>query len=154
MSVKGQFTFNSTLEEKTNQYQQVTSHIQPFRDITPGGGAYFVRFFFNYYRSGSSGLFVVNRMKAMFTNQTMNNHIGVLKTMLVFSPSRRNSEFLPGLTSHFSFQLIYNISDPKNLLTCWQCGKYLSSLEYSFCTNLSDISRLERRKRSVVSVLY
>ena len=110
--------------------------------------------FFDYYRSGSSGLLVVNRMKAMFTNQTMNNHIGVLKTMLVFSPSRRNSEFLPALTSHFSFQLIYNISDPKNLLTCWQCGKYLSSLEYSFCTNLSDISRLERRKRSVVSVLY
>ncbi|OBZ78306.1 hypothetical protein A0H81_02659 [Grifola frondosa] len=41
LSVKSQFTFNSTLEERTAVYQTVSDHIQAFRDITPGSGAYF-----------------------------------------------------------------------------------------------------------------
>lgn len=42
LSVKGQFNFNSTLEEKKAQYIEVSRHIQAFRDITSGSGAYFV----------------------------------------------------------------------------------------------------------------
>ncbi|KAK7689560.1 hypothetical protein QCA50_007352 [Cerrena zonata] len=41
LSVKGQFNFNSTLEERKFQYSEVARHIQAFRDITPGSGAYF-----------------------------------------------------------------------------------------------------------------
>ncbi|KAI0938398.1 hypothetical protein AcW1_001860 [Taiwanofungus camphoratus] len=41
LSVKGHWNWNSTLEERTEQYQLVTDHAQAFRDITPGSGAYF-----------------------------------------------------------------------------------------------------------------
>ncbi len=41
-SVPGQFHFNSTLEERKSVYEEVSQHIQVFRDLTPGSGAYFV----------------------------------------------------------------------------------------------------------------
>ncbi|THH00708.1 hypothetical protein EW026_g1844 [Hermanssonia centrifuga] len=40
-SVPGQFHFNSTLEERKSVYEEVSQHIQVFRDLTPGSGAYF-----------------------------------------------------------------------------------------------------------------
>ena len=44
-SVKWQFQYNDTLAEKTAGYQAVSAHIQKFRDLTPGSGAYFVSIF-------------------------------------------------------------------------------------------------------------
>ncbi|OBZ77659.1 6-hydroxy-D-nicotine oxidase [Grifola frondosa] len=41
LGLRSQFTFNSTLEERTAVYQTVSDHTQTFRDITPGSGAYF-----------------------------------------------------------------------------------------------------------------
>ena len=42
LSVKWQFSYNDTLESRTAGYQTLTEHVQKFRDLTPGSGAYFV----------------------------------------------------------------------------------------------------------------
>ena len=42
-TIEGRFYFNSTLDERLSQYAQVNQHIQVFRDLTQGSGAYFVR---------------------------------------------------------------------------------------------------------------
>ncbi|KAI0765219.1 FAD-binding domain-containing protein [Fomes fomentarius] len=41
LSIKWQFQYNDTLEERKAGYQTLTEHIQKFRDLTPGSGAYF-----------------------------------------------------------------------------------------------------------------
>jgi len=41
LSISSRFNWNSTLEERAETYQTVHDHIQPFREITPGSGAYF-----------------------------------------------------------------------------------------------------------------
>ncbi|EKM56467.1 uncharacterized protein PHACADRAFT_207699 [Phanerochaete carnosa HHB-10118-sp] len=40
-SVKERFYFNSTLQDRQSEYAQVDQHIQVFRNLTPGSGAYF-----------------------------------------------------------------------------------------------------------------
>ncbi len=40
--LKGRFLFNSTLENRASEYAKVNQHIQVFRDLSPGSGAYFV----------------------------------------------------------------------------------------------------------------
>ena len=42
LSVKWQFNFNDTLAEREYGYAQLEEHVQQFRDLTPGSGAYFV----------------------------------------------------------------------------------------------------------------
>lgn len=41
-SLTGRFLFNSTLEGRASEYAKVSRHIQIFRDMSPGSGAYFV----------------------------------------------------------------------------------------------------------------
>ena len=42
LSIKWQFAFDDTLEERKAGYRALSEHIQKFRDMTPGSGAYFV----------------------------------------------------------------------------------------------------------------
>ncbi len=42
LSIKWQFQYNDTLEERKAGYRTLTEHVQKFRDLTPGSGAYFV----------------------------------------------------------------------------------------------------------------
>ncbi|KAI0707570.1 FAD-binding domain-containing protein [Cerioporus squamosus] len=41
LSIKWQFQYNDTLEERVAGYKTLSEHIQKFRDLTPGSGAYF-----------------------------------------------------------------------------------------------------------------
>lgn len=79
LSVKGHWNWNSTLEERTQQYQLVTDHAQAFRDITPGGGAYFVSPLHG--SQNDLSLTSINcRMRAMYTNLTTRTHTGAITT--------------------------------------------------------------------------
>ena len=49
LSVKWQFGYNDTLAERQDGYEELSAHIQNFRDLTPGSGAYFVRVFGCFY---------------------------------------------------------------------------------------------------------
>ena len=42
LSVRWIFNYNDTLAERTEGYETLEGHIQQFRDLTPGSGAYFV----------------------------------------------------------------------------------------------------------------
>lgn len=42
LSVKWQFGYNDTLAERKEGYEELSAHVQKFRDLTPGSGAYFV----------------------------------------------------------------------------------------------------------------
>ncbi|RPD55527.1 FAD-binding domain-containing protein [Lentinus tigrinus ALCF2SS1-7] len=41
LSIKWQFLYNDTLDERKEGYETLEGHIQDFRDLTPGSGAYF-----------------------------------------------------------------------------------------------------------------
>ncbi|EJF63609.1 FAD-binding domain-containing protein [Dichomitus squalens LYAD-421 SS1] len=41
LSIKWQFQYNDKLEERVEGYRTLSAHIQKFRDLTPGSGAYF-----------------------------------------------------------------------------------------------------------------
>ena len=70
----GRFLFNSTLDDRRSQYAQVDQHMQAFRDLTPGSGAYFVRL-----SSQDRGVLYSSsrvRMKPMCTSLIMNSRSG------------------------------------------------------------------------------
>ena len=72
--VDGQFLFNSTLDDRRSQYAQVNQHMQVFRDLTPGSGAYSVRL----PRQDRGIMYSSSRVrtKAMCTSLIMNRRFG------------------------------------------------------------------------------
>ena len=82
LSVKWQFNFNDTLAEREYGYAQLEEHVQQFRDLTPGSGAYFVSdgVVGTRKRAGTDGDGVCSRTRATCTSPTTSSRTGATTT--------------------------------------------------------------------------